>query len=77
VRKAPQKLTRKGEYSPIVRTDLSFGFGVFGWRSAKQTFPSLTSILPVSAIPHLVSFPTPGHGRLVCSVDAKLALSFL
>jgi hypothetical protein len=45
--------------------------------SAKQTFPSLTSSLPVSAIPHLVSFPTPGHGRQVCSVEAKLGLSFL
>jgi hypothetical protein len=49
----------------------------FGWQSAKQTFPSLMSILLVIAIPHLVSFPTPGHGRQVCSVDAKLGLSFL
>jgi hypothetical protein len=60
-----------------VRNDLSSGFGVFGWQSAKHTFPSLMSILPVGTIPHLVSFPTPGHGRRVCSVDAKLGLSFL
>jgi hypothetical protein len=50
---------------------------LFGWQSAKQTFHSLMSILPLSAIPHLVSFPTPGHGRQICSVEAKLGLSFL
>jgi hypothetical protein len=50
---------------------------MFGWRSAKQTFPSLTSSLPVSTIPHLLSFSTPEHGRAFCSVDDKLGLSFL
>jgi hypothetical protein len=35
------------------------------------------SILPVSAIPHLLSFSTPEHGRAFCSVEAKLGLSFL
>jgi hypothetical protein len=54
-----------------------FGLWLFGWQSAKQTFPSLTSILPVGTIPHLLSFSTPEQGRAFCSVEAKLALSFL
>jgi hypothetical protein len=49
----------------------------FCGQSAKQTFPSLMSILHVSPIPHLLSFSTPEHGRAFCSVEAKLALSFL
>jgi hypothetical protein len=49
---------------------------LFGWQSAKQLL-SLMSSLQVNAIPHLVSFPTPGHGRQVSSVEAKHGLSFL
>jgi hypothetical protein len=60
-----------------VRNGLSSGLGFFGWQSAKQTFPSLMSILRVSMIPHLLSFSTPEHGRAFCSVEAKLGLSFL
>jgi hypothetical protein len=60
-----------------MRNDLSSGFGLFCWQSAKQTFPLLMSILPVSTIPHLLSFSTPEHGRAFCSVEAKLGLSFL
>jgi hypothetical protein len=45
-----------------MRNDLSSGFGLFCWQSAKQTFPLLMSILPVSTIPHLLSFSTPEHG---------------
>jgi hypothetical protein len=60
-----------------MRSDLSSGFGPFCWQSAKQTFPLLMSILPVSTIPHLLSFSTPEHGRAFCSVEAKLGLSFL
>jgi hypothetical protein len=43
----------------------------------QHTFASPILRLPVSAIPHLLSFSTPGHGRQVCSVEAKLGLSFL
>jgi hypothetical protein len=31
----------------------------------------------VSGIPHLFSFSTPEHGQQLCSVEAKLGLSFL
>jgi hypothetical protein len=60
-----------------MRNDLSSGVALFCWQSAKQTFPLLMSTLPVSTIPHLVSFSTPEHGRAFCSVEAKLGLSFL
>jgi hypothetical protein len=35
------------------------------------------SILPVSPIPHLLSFSTPEHGRRFSSVEAKAGLPFL
>jgi hypothetical protein len=60
-----------------VRT-IFLGAPVIVWlASAKQAFLSLMSSLRVNPIPHLVSFPTPGHGRQVYSVEAKHGLSFL